>query len=112
MAQQGSCYRVPLKCFVQENSEVSCLPSTTRVEGTRDLSDSWTKVSDANVLDSGIQIVSDAMDWNSIVMDANGLDTLAIAYCMLLNHCIDSVCVGELRPFAADWAECLGYYAE
>ena len=33
---------------------------------------------------------------DSNVMDANGSDTLAIAYCMLLRHCIDSVCVGEL----------------
>ena len=33
---------------------------------------------------------------DSNIMDTNALDTLAIAYCILLRHCIHYICVGKL----------------
>ena len=94
MAKQGSCYSPPqLFCSVEltrfllpfnimsgRNTRLRLLDESLGCEciGLWD-----TNCLGCNGLDSN-------------VTDANGSDTLAVAYCMLLRYCTDSVCVGEL----------------
>ena len=87
-----------LKCFLQRNLQVSLLASMSWVKGTLD-SESWTNVSDMYVLDSGTRIVLDGMSWmpmSRMQMDRTQETLFAIAYCMLLKHCINSKWVSEI----------------
>jgi len=97
MAQEGLCY-IPPQMF--HSAELTSFFTRFNIMSGRNtrlrLLDN---VSDANVLDSGIRIVSDGMSWmpmSWMQMDRPQETLLAIANYVLLKHCIDSICVCEL----------------
>jgi hypothetical protein len=89
MAKKCSCYIPPqVFCSAELTSFLARFNRNVRLR----------LLDKANAL-SGIRIVSDGMSWmpmSWMQINWTQVTLLAIAYCVLLKHCIDSKCVHEL----------------